>query len=226
MAWPTDGLGDPYEFLLGFTMGFVLRLRGVLCLHAAAVVGPRGGALAVAGVPGVGKSTVVAALASRGYAVLTDDVAAVTPRQDGTFELHPGPARLRPRRAGLAGLSTVSSAASWTASPLTECVEIDLSQPGFAHAREARTLEMVCFLEGQRNRVALELAPISQADAFIRLLGDTWAGRLQSRDMRRQEFGEMASLTSAILPFRATYPLDSEWIRVLIPDLERVLDTL
>ena len=226
LSWPADGVDDPYEFLLGHVMGFVLRLRGSLCLHAAAVAGRGGGVLAIAGRPGVGKSTLVAALASRGYPVLTDDVAAVMRDADGSFVLHPGPARLRPRRAGLTALAASSPAVHWVASPLPDCVDIDLSQPGLTHAREAGRLQRVCFLESRPNCVAAELGPISHVDAVIALSSDTWARRLQSRQMQQQEFQEMGRLLTAVLPIRATYSPGSDWIAALIPHLACVLDTL
>src|SRR5919201_1469078 len=55
--WPENySLEDACTYLLGPVMGFVLRLRGVTCLHASAVaVGDH--AIALAGSPGSGKST-------------------------------------------------------------------------------------------------------------------------------------------------------------------------
>ena len=62
--------------LLGEIFATLLRQRGLLVLHACAVVG-RGGAVCVLGESGWGKSTLAEAFRQRGYALLTDDVAAI-----------------------------------------------------------------------------------------------------------------------------------------------------
>jgi hypothetical protein len=46
--------------------------------------------MVVTGHSGYGKSTVIAALAARGFSILADDVAAITQGPDGRWLLHPG----------------------------------------------------------------------------------------------------------------------------------------
>lgn len=74
-SWPdTLSREDTATYLLGPVLGFVLRLRGITCLHASAVaIGKQ--AIALVGPAGAGKSTTAAAFAKRGNPVLTDDVA-------------------------------------------------------------------------------------------------------------------------------------------------------
>src|SRR5215213_5406611 len=93
-AWSADAtLEDTATYLLGPVLGFVLRLRGVLALHASVVaVGDR--AVALAGPAGAGKSTAAAAFARAGHPVLADDVAALDPDGDG-FGARPAYPRLR-----------------------------------------------------------------------------------------------------------------------------------
>ena len=63
-------------FLAGPVFAALLQQRGVVTLHAGAVeVGP--GAVLLAGGPGRGKSSLLAALVARGYAMLADDVTGV-----------------------------------------------------------------------------------------------------------------------------------------------------
>lgn len=71
---------DAVTYLLGPVIGVVLRRRGVLAIHASAVV-IAGGAWAMLGPGGSGKSTLAAAFAYAGLPVLTDDVLAL--RRDG-----------------------------------------------------------------------------------------------------------------------------------------------
>lgn len=68
---------DVRTFLLGTVLSAVLYQRGLVPFHASAVLTP-GGAALFGGRSGVGKSTLAAAMARRGYPVITDDVAAVT----------------------------------------------------------------------------------------------------------------------------------------------------
>src|SRR5688572_19304714 len=64
---------DTATYLLGPVLGFVLRLRGRLCLHASAVAFG-GDAVAFAGPSGEGKSTFAAWLVSKGFKALTEDI--------------------------------------------------------------------------------------------------------------------------------------------------------
>lgn len=64
---------DAAVYLLGPVLGFIIRLRGIVPLHASAVmVGGR--AVAFVGDAWAGKSTTAAAFASLGHAVLSDDL--------------------------------------------------------------------------------------------------------------------------------------------------------
>ncbi|NIM27202.1 MAG: hypothetical protein GTO67_14755 [Gammaproteobacteria bacterium] len=86
-------LEDTAVYLLGPVLAFALRLRGVTCLHASAVV-VDAGVVALVGPSGVGKSTTVAAFAERGFAVLCDDTLALEERESDVIA-HPGYPRLR-----------------------------------------------------------------------------------------------------------------------------------
>jgi hypothetical protein len=82
------------EPLLGFqfmrsVLAAVLRQRGLLTLHASTVV-VDGGAVAVSGLSGAGKSTTVSALMARGFPLLADDLTALTAGPDGGIEALPG----------------------------------------------------------------------------------------------------------------------------------------
>jgi hypothetical protein len=80
--WPESlTLEDAATYLLGPVMGFVLLLRGVVCLHASAVViGDH--AIALLGPAGSGKSTTAAAFSNRGYSVIAEDVVTLDDRDD------------------------------------------------------------------------------------------------------------------------------------------------
>lgn len=75
---PGEGVAeaDLRLFLLGSLFGLLCHQRGLLPLHASAVL-IDGQAVAFAGPSGIGKSTLAAAFAARGYTVVADDVVVV-----------------------------------------------------------------------------------------------------------------------------------------------------
>jgi len=94
IRWSADfPVADVPAFLFGPVIGCILRLRGASALHAG-VVAVNGGAVAFLGDKGAGKSTLIGALARRGFAVLSDDVAALTD-VDGAPQVQPGVPCLR-----------------------------------------------------------------------------------------------------------------------------------
>lgn len=67
----------------------LLYQRGILALHAAAVVDPKGGAILIGGDSGAGKSTLLAALLKRGWHFLADGLAAVSLNDNGRPMVYP-----------------------------------------------------------------------------------------------------------------------------------------
>lgn len=81
-------------FLLGSAIGILAYRRGLLPLHANAIV-VNGGAYAFAGPSGAGKSTLAAHFAAAGHEVLCDDVCALSFAQDGQPCAWPGLPRVK-----------------------------------------------------------------------------------------------------------------------------------
>ena len=98
MAWgPDTDVADAVPYLLGTMMGFVLRQRGLCCVHGGAV-GIGGRAVILIGPSGSGKSSTVAALADRGHGVLSDDISVLDSASDG-FQIRPSYPSIRLRTA-------------------------------------------------------------------------------------------------------------------------------
>ncbi len=87
-------------YLLGSAFGAILHQRGLLPLHANAVI-VEGRAIGFMGHPGAGKSTLAAWFHDRGFDVLADDVCVVTTGPDTIPLAHPGIPRLRLWREAL-----------------------------------------------------------------------------------------------------------------------------
>ena len=96
-------------YLLGSGFAAILHQRGLLPLHANAVV-VDGRAIGFMGHPGAGKSTLAAWFHDRGFDVLADDVCVVTAGPDGRPLAHPGIPRLRLWREALEASGREASA--------------------------------------------------------------------------------------------------------------------
>lgn len=75
--------------LLGTGMALLLHQRGLLPLHASAIVAPAG-AILFMGHSGAGKSTLLNEFLRRGYPMLAEDLAAVRLAADGAAWVEPG----------------------------------------------------------------------------------------------------------------------------------------
>jgi HPr Serine kinase C-terminal domain len=81
-------------FLLGTAFGILLHQREQIVLHGSAVrVGDK--AVLFCGPSGAGKSTMAAALAQRGFPLVSEDVCAVTTTDSGTLLVHPDGRQLK-----------------------------------------------------------------------------------------------------------------------------------
>ncbi len=87
-------LADVPIFVLGTVFGILLHQREQIVLHASAVR-VNGKAVLFCGQSGAGKSTLAAALAQRGYPVVTDDFCTLTMDASGAPLVHPDGRQLK-----------------------------------------------------------------------------------------------------------------------------------
>ena len=86
-------------FILGTVFGILLHQREQIVLHASAVR-VNGKAVLFCGASGAGKSTLAAALAQRGYPLVTDDFCTLTWTRPGAPLVHPDGRQLKALGAG------------------------------------------------------------------------------------------------------------------------------
>lgn len=202
--WPENyTLEDACTYLLGPVMGFVLRLRGLTCLHASAVaVGDW--AIALAGFPGVGKSTTAAAFAHCGLPVLADDVVALTDRE-GHFFVEPGYPRLNLWPDSVRALFG-SEEALPRITPTWDKRYMPLGQNGHRFASRPLPLGVIYILEGcDAALTAPVVEAVSGGEAFMALTANTYVNYLLDREMRGQEFDVLSCLVTRI-PVRRVRP--------------------
>jgi len=220
VTWPDSlTLEATVSYLLGPVLGFVLRLRGVTCLHASAVaIG--GQAAAFLGPAGAGKSTTAAAFAGRGHAVLADDVVALSVRE-GDFLAQPGYPRLRLWPAALDALAAVGG--EWPRLPTSwgeRRYHHDLTRNGYRFQRKPLPLAAIYVLDKRRNDA---LAPTTEAvpavEGLVTLVANTFGNYLLDRSMRAREFDILGQLLARV-PLRRIYS------RGDLADLPRILDLI
>lgn len=207
VTWPAHGtLREAVSFLLGPILGFILRLRGVTCLHASAIAV---GDLAVAfiGPERAGKSTTAAAFAGRGYPVLADDIVALS-AANGTFLAQPGCPRLRLWPSSIDALAHAggrhpdSLPADWG----NKRYYLDLTNGGYEFQRRALPLAAVYVL-GERSidEAAPFVEELNGGAALINMISNTYAARLLDSSRRAQEFALLDRLVNHV-PVRRVNP--------------------
>ena len=196
-SWP-DGatVEDTATYLLGPTLGFVLRLRGITCLHASAVVvGER--AIALAGPAGSGKSTTAAAFARLGHPVLTDDVLALVD-QGGQFMAQPAYPRVRLWPKSVAGLFGSADALP-RITPGWDKRYLDLNDRRFGFQHDPLPLAAIYFLDEDRDYSApTRIEAMAAHEGLMSLVANTYANYLLDKPMRAREFEVLGRLAESV----------------------------
>ena len=205
-----QSVDDLTPVLLGPMMGLLLRLRGITCLHASAVV-IDDRAIGLVGVSGAGKSTTAAAFARLGYPVLTDDVLALTDCTDH-FLVRPAYPRVRlwPQSAvGLFG----SAEALPRMMPGWDKRFLSLQQPGYRFQSEPLPLAALYFLEPrvEGNHVSA-IEAVNPSEALMTLVSDSFATNFQDKPRRAAEFDLLGRLAATVPLRRISAPDDLQRI--------------
>jgi hypothetical protein len=191
--WPEScSLADTLSYLLGPVLGLVLRLRGIVCLHASAVsVDDR--CAAFVGSEGSGKSTTAAAFAQKGFAVLSDDIVGLVEQGD-EFQVLP------------AKLLYGSSDALPPLSPGWDKRYLPLGEVGMPRFedRQLRLGTLYTFGDSSTHATA-NIEATSQKSALLMLVGNTYATNFLDAKQRAKEFEVLGRLVDAV-PVRRINP--------------------
>jgi hypothetical protein len=180
-------------YFLGPIMGFLLRRRGITCLHASCLaVGES--ALALVGVSGAGKSTTAAALSARGLAVLSDDVLPLI-EKEGEFYGIPGYPRLRLWPESVEALYGDREAQPQLA-PNYNKRYLALSPGNFS--LHPFPLKAIYFLDWSSQGDAPTIITCPPAEGFMNLVANTYRNELLDKEMRQQEFVCLSRLANRI----------------------------
>jgi len=192
-------LEDTATYLLGPVLGFVMLLRGIVCLHASAIaIGNE--AIALLGPAGVGKSTTAAAFAERGYSVLAEDVVTLDDRRD-QFLVRPGYPCIRlwpPAVRALYGSETHLPKLT----PNWDKRYLDLSE---RFQEEPLPLAAIYHL-GERRHLARApyVETLDRSQGLMALVANTYATKLMDKQMRAREFELLTRVVGSVSVRRVT----------------------
>jgi hypothetical protein len=198
--WPSSSsLESTLSYLVGPIMGLLLRLRGIVCLHASAVsISNR--AVVFVGPEGAGKSTTAAALASRGYPVLSDDIVALV-ECGHEFQMLPAYpcVNLWPDSVKLVYGSPDALpqiAPDWD----KRCLRLgEVKETKFEERRLPLGAIYILGASGGGSEAGVEI--ISQKAALMMLVGNSYATNFLDAKQRAEEF-EVLSRVVASVPVR------------------------
>lgn len=224
--WPKNyTLEDACTYLFGPVMGFVLRLRGTVCLHASAVaIDDR--AIALVGLPGAGKSTAAAAFARAGFSVLSDDVVALAD-QGAQFLVQPGYPRVNLWPDSVLTLFGSADALP-RITPTWDKRYLTLGNNGYGFASRPLPLEAIYILDSREETLAAPIIEgVSGNEAFMALVANTYVNYLLDQEMRRREFDVLSRVVSEIPVRRVRPPAESSAIfslcETIAADAKRVM---
>lgn len=216
---PGTALEDTAIYLTGPVLGFLLRLRGALALHASAVQIGRG-ALLMIGPRGAGKSTSAAALARRGCPVIADDVLHVRRERD-VWLAEPFRSSIRLWEEG-AALALGRQASLPRLTPTWNKRGLALDDDGVSAAVEAVPVAAAVFLEPRgRAGSTPRLDPISPAEALIGCATHSSASHLLDRPSRAREFLALQHFVRDLRCTRAVASPEADAFPAFVDLLER-----
>lgn len=192
-------------FLIGSAMGMLLHQRGLVVLHGAAVLQPRGLSVFV-GDSGAGKSTLAAHLGAAGHAVLADDTLALHARADGRFEAWPGSRVFKLWQDALDGLGTAAEGLNRVASRETKFF-FDNARP--APDAPAPLAEIILLDRAGPDTTAPRMTPLSPIEALGTITAHLYRPEYVAMlDRRPDSFRDAAHLSGQIPAWRLSRPWD------------------
>ena len=211
---------DAFHTHLGPSLSFALINLGIEPLHSTTVV-VDGGAIALMGNCGYGKSSLGASFVKAGYRLLTDDLL-VTSQDAGRFVAYPGAPRVKLYPA-VARIIFGSRVTGLRLKPLTPKLIIPLEE-----GRSQRTpvpLKAIYVLRppGARATSRVSIRRLSQRSAFVELVRNTFNMAVSDPDRLERQFSLATRLAMDIPVKSLSYPRE---FRMLVEAREAILADL
>jgi hypothetical protein len=225
---PSLTIDDIATYLSGPVMGFILRRRGLMSLHASAVC-IDGRAVALCGESQSGKSTSAAAFALRGVPVLCEDVTPLL-EEAGEFQVVPGYPRVCLWPDAVESLLGKPNALPQLTPTWEKCF-LPLDRDSARFESQKRPLGVIYLLaqRSQEDRAPC-IEEVSPREALLELVQNTYVRRLLDRMQRAAEFDVLSRVVMQA-PIRRIVPhVDFARVGVLcdlvVADAERLFGNL
>ena len=194
---------DTATYLLGPVMGFVMLLRGIVCLHASAIAIDNK-AIALLGPAGSGKSTTAAAFSERGFSILAEDVVTLDDRGNH-FLVRPAYPCIRLWPASVKALYGSETHLPKLTPNWDKCY-LDLTEHAEQFQAEPLPLAAIYHLSERRHdAVAPFVQSLDRSEGLLSLIANTYATKLMDKDMRAREF-ELLTRVLNHVPLRRVTP--------------------
>jgi hypothetical protein len=191
---------DTATYLLGPIMGFVMLLRGMICLHASAVV-VGSDAVALVGPAGSGKSTTAAAFSTNGFTVLADDVVTLDDNTD-RFMVRPAYPCVRLWPASVEALYGSGSHLPLL-TPNWDKRYLDLTQ---RFPDKPAALSAIYLFGDRRDEPSAPFVEcVDRTDALLSLIANTYTNYLIDKSMQARQF-QVLTRVLAKIPVRRVTP--------------------
>jgi hypothetical protein len=211
-------LEDLATYLVGPVMGFILRQRGILALHASCFAF-MGNAFALCGGPQSGKSTAAAALSLRSIPILCEDIAALW-ECDSVFHVAPGYRRINlwPDSASSL-LGSCDELPRITPNWEKRFLPLEGAERPFEN--QARPLSAIyLFASREDNERAPRIESITPQNALLLLVQNTYMNYLLEKSQRALELDLLVRVLSGVAVRRLVPHVDPARIGVLCELLE------
>lgn len=199
-------LDDVAAILVGPVLGYVLCLRGISCLHGS-VVAVNDRAVIFLGPKGIGKSTIAAAFAQYGFAILSDDLAVLRDTENG-FMAQPGYPYLRLDNDAAKTLHRASAPLPRLAPHIAKYVAKTYAAPKEGQWRFHQTplpVAAVYLLVRHRpDEVYPKIVNLSVQDALMVLFSNRYPSFISNRTQDSAAFKAMGKLVTGN-PVRAVH---------------------
>ncbi len=195
--WPDNySVEDAATYILGPILGFVLRLRGILPLHASSVaVDDR--AIALLGAPGAGKSTTAATFARMGYSVISEDIVTLDERGD-SFWVQSGYPRINLWPSSVLAMFGAEDALP-VVTPAWGKRYLALGHAGLQFQSEPLPLSAIYFLDARDSDSRMPIIePLEGIAALMTLVSNTYVNYVLDSGMRSHEFDVLGRLVSKV----------------------------
>lgn len=224
--WPNNlTLEDTATYLLGPILGFGLRLRGVVCLHASAIaVGDK--SVVIVGSAGAGKSTTAAGFAKAGFPVLSDDVVPILDG-DNQFFVQSAYPRLRLWPTSVKALyGEVNALPCLT--PNWDKRYLDLTGSGYQFQDLPLPLGAIYILGDRSTSPSAPFVEVLPSHSgLMALISNTYANNLLDKKMRAAEFALLSRVVDKVVLRRITPHADfariSKLCHIILEDFNKIM---